>query len=286
MIMVEIRSVRTIDELRACEELQFRVWHMPDYREVVPLHLLVAAQKSGGLLLAAVDGARVLGFVFGFAGLSREGRLYHYSHMMAVAPEVQDQGVGWQLKCAQREAILAQGLDRICWTYDPLEARNAHLNIAKLGAVCCTYLRDLYGPMTDGLNAGLPSDRFQVDWWIASEWVRERLAGREKPALLEPGAWVLAGEERAGGLRAPGRPNLGAGEPCVAVEIPADYQAVKAADAELALAWRLAARQALEDCFSGGYRVVGMARSGNVTGARAYYILQHGKEASWSGSSA
>ena len=278
--MAEIRSVRTIDELRACEELQLQAWHMPDYREVVPLHLLVAGQKAGGLLLAALDGARVLGFVFGFPGLTRDGRSFHYSHMMAVAPDQQGRGIGWQLKCAQREAILAQGLDRICWTYDPLEARNAHLNVAKLGAVCRTYLRDLYGPMTDGLNAGLPSDRFQVDWWLASDRVKERLAGRGGADLAAPGAWALAGEETAGGLRAPGSPNLDAGEARVGVEIPANYQAVKAADPALALAWRLATRQALEACFAAGYRVVEMAGTRTVPGGRAYYILQRDEEAS------
>jgi len=283
--MAEIRTVRTIDELHACEELQFQAWQMPDYREVVPLHLLLAAQKSGGLLLAAFDGAKVVGFVFGFAGLSHEGRPFHYSHMMAVAPEAQGQGVGRQLKCAQREAVLAQGLDRICWTYDPLEARNAHLNIAKLGAVCQIYLRDLYGPMTDGLNAGLPSDRFQVDWWIASHRVRDRLAGRGVEQRPEPGAWVLGGEETAGGLRAPGPVNLEAGEARVAVEIPANYQAVKAADAELALAWRLATRQALEACFGAGYLAVEVAWARGVAGGRAYYVLQRDEEAIWSRSS-
>jgi predicted GNAT superfamily acetyltransferase len=278
--MAEIRTVRTMDGLRACERLQFQVWHMPDYREVVPLHMLIAGRKSGGQLLGAFDGDRVIGFVFGFPGLDGDGRLYHYSHMLAVAPEVQGQGIGWQLKCAQREAVLAQGLDRICWTYDPLEAANAHLNITKLGALCRTYLRDLYGTMTDGLNAGLPSDRFQVDWWIATQRVAERLAGREREELLEPGAWVLAGEETAAGFRAPGIPGLEPGQVRVAVEIPADYQRVKVADAGLAMAWRLATRQALETCFASGYQAVGMGRQASVTGGRAYYILERDEEAS------
>lgn len=279
-MMLEIRSVRTIDELRACEELQLQAWQMPDYREVVPMHLLVAGQKAGGQLLAAFDGTRVVGFVFGFPGLTGEGKLFHYSHMMAVAPDVQGRGIGWQLKRAQREAVLAQGLDRICWTYDPLEARNAYLNITKLGAVCRTYLRDLYGTMTDGLNAGLPSDRFQVDWWLASRHVAEHLAGRAEEGLPEPGAWALRGEERAAGLLAPGGLHLEAGEARVAVEIPANYQAVKTADPGLALAWRLAARQALEACFAAGYQVIDMLWSRSAPGGRACYILQRDEEAS------
>jgi predicted GNAT superfamily acetyltransferase len=277
--MFEIRTLKTIDEYRACEELQFEVWHMPDYLEVVPLHVLVAGQKAGGVLLAAFEGGKVLGFVFGFTGLDGDGRPYHYSHMMAVAPGVQGQGIGWQLKCAQREAVLAQGLDRICWTYDPLEARNGHLNITKLGAVCRTYLRDLYGTMADGLNAGLPSDRFQVDWWIATQRVAERLGGRGRGERPATDVWVLRGEDTAAGLRGPGSPNLDFGKERVAVEIPASYQSLKAADTGLALAWRLAARQALEACFASGYLVIAMGWEAGVTGGRAYYILEHDEEA-------
>jgi len=278
--MVEIRHVQTIDELRACEDLQFHAWRMPEYREVVPLHLLVAGQKAGGLLLAAFDGSRVVGFVFGFPGRTREGRPYHYSHMMAVAPDLQGRGIGWQLKCAQREAVLAQGLDRTCWTYDPLEVRNAHLNIAKLGAVCRTYLRDLYGSMTDGLNAGLPSDRFQVDWWIAGRRVAERLARRGGAGVAEPGAWALPGVETAGGLRAPGSLNLDTGQARLAIEIPANYQAVKSVDRDLALAWRLATREALEACFAAGYVAVDLVWLRGDPGGRAYYVLERDEEGS------
>ena len=181
---ITIRPIETHAEYHALEQLQRDVWTLPDV-EVVPLHVLLTAAKNGGLLLGAFDGERLVGFVFGFPGLTPEGRLKHCSHMAGVHPDYRDRGLGYSLKLAQREHVLAQGIDLITWTFDPLETRNASLNFHKLGAVCNTYIPNLYGEMRDGLNAGLPSDRFQVDWWIASERVAQRLA---EPPLQLPSA--------------------------------------------------------------------------------------------------
>lgn len=252
---LSIRRVRTVAEYAACEESQIEAWRMADAREVVPLHMLVAAQDSGGLVLGAFDGDEMVGFVFGIAALSDSGRPQHYSHLLAVRPTHRDRGIGWQLKVAQREAVLAQGLDCILWTYDPLESRNAYLNVARLGVICRAYKRDLYGPMADGLNAGLPSDRFKVEWPIDTDRVARRLAG-------EPGAEapevtpVHITRRTVAGFRAPGEPALDLDAPAIEVEIPADYQAIKAADPELALAWRLATRAMFEHYFARGYTVV------------------------------
>ena len=160
---MEIRPVSEQAEYLATERLQSEVWNLPDV-EIVPLHVLVTAAKNGGLLLGAFDGDRLAGFVFGFPGLTADGRLKHCSHMAGVHPDYRDQNLGYRLKLAQREVVLSQGIDLITWTFDPLEARNAWLNFHKLGAVCNTYLRNVYGDMRDGLNAGLPSDRLQVEW--------------------------------------------------------------------------------------------------------------------------
>ena len=173
-MIIQIRLLSTQEEIRSVEQLQREVWSLPDV-EVVPLHVLITAAKNGGLLLGAFDDERLVGFVFGFPGLTPEGKLKHCSHMAGVHPAYRDRGLGYSLKLAQREHVLAQGIDLITWTFDPLETRNATLNFHKLGAICNTYLPNLYGEMRDGLNAGLPSDRFQVDWWIASERVAQRL---------------------------------------------------------------------------------------------------------------
>lgn len=269
---LEIRPLATIDEIRACEELQFHAWQMKDYREVVPLHMMVSTTRGGGLLLGAFDSSDLAGFVYGFPGVTAEGRLKHYSHMMAVLPGRQGAGIGRQLKLAQRQALLARGLDLVTWTYDPLEGRNALLNLARLGAVCRTYIRDLYGDMADGLNVGLPTDRLEVEWWIASRWVAQRLAGRD--GGLAGGA-IVANVTRplAGGFREPGQIDLSLEAPAIWVEIPADFQAIKVGEPALALQWRLAARQMFETYFSAGYAAVDFVSRGSGDTRRSYYVL-------------
>ena len=179
--MIEIRLVQGDAEYLAVEEVQRLAWGLAEV-EVVPTHLLITAQKNGGLVLGAFEpqadgGQRMVGFVFGFAGLTGTGRLKHCSHMAGVVPERQGRNIGYRLKLAQREQVLALGIDLVTWTFDPLESRNARLNFHKLGVVCNTYLRHLYGAMRDELNAGLVSDRFQVDWHICQR-PRRRPAGR------------------------------------------------------------------------------------------------------------
>jgi predicted GNAT superfamily acetyltransferase len=271
---ISIRPLSSLDEYTACEELQRRVWAMPDDLEVVPLHLLVAVEKNGGLLLGAFDGSELVGFVLGFPGLTREGKAKHYSHLMGVAPGYQSAGIGYHLKLAQRDFALSQGIDLVTWTYDPLESRNAYLNIRNLGAVSRTYIRDCYGPLTDGLSAGLPSDRLQVDWWIAPG----RIAQRKIRAAAKPHAsGVLQVNETgrtATGLLTPGALRLDTKAPLVQVEIPADYQSIKGADSDLALAWRQATREIFEFYFARDYSVVDFHSRLVEETRRSFYILQ------------
>lgn len=272
-----IRPIASFSEYHACEALQRRIWNMPDELEVVPLHLLVTAHRNGGLLLGAFRG-QLVGFVFGFPGLDRQGRPKHCSHMMGVVPELQGTGIGFRLKLAQREAVLAQGFDRVTWTYDPLESRNAHLNIQRLGTVCREYLRDFYGPLADGLNAGLPTDRFQVDWCVADDRVAHRLAGETfepwPTNLPRVNETIRAG----GGLLAPGSLRLDPPAQLVRVEIPADYQALKAADPGLALEWRLATRALFEAYFAAGFRVVGHQNVKEGGQHHSFYVLDGGRQ--------
>jgi chorismate synthase len=271
---ISIRPLETMEDFRACEDLQRRVWALPDNLDVVPLHLLVAVQRSGGLLLGAFDGEEIVGFVFGFLGSAAGKRLKHSSHMMGVAPGYQGLGIGYRLKLAQREHALEDGLDLVTWTYDPLESRNAYLNIHKLGALCRTYIRDYYGPMTDGLNVGLPSDRFQVEWWIASKSVARRLAGESSARVSGSAFLVNATAHTVEGLLMPGSLILDADAPLIQLEIPADYQAIKVADPGLALTWRLVTRQVFEAYFLAGYTVVDFLGRSVAGGRLSYYVLQ------------
>lgn len=270
---MEIRPVRELEEYRACEALQRRAWLMSGDLEVVPVHLLVGVHEGGGLLLGAFDGEDLVGLVFGFPGITSAGNLKHCSHMMAVLPEYQGQGVGFQLKLAQRRVVRSQGTDLITWAYDPLESRNAHLNVSRLGAVCGTYVRDLYGPLADGLNAGLPTDRFQVDWWISSKWVAERLAGEPGRHRCQQAGQANETECTAIGLRIPGSMNLDLDLPAIQIEVPADYQVVKAEDPILARDWRFVTRELFEAYFAAGYVAADYHSRWAAGERRNFYLL-------------
>ena len=282
---IRIRRLSTADDYHACEALQRSVWRAGD-TDVVPLHVLVTIQKNAGVVLGAFDERdRLVGFLAGFLG-GRDGdvaRLKHCSHIMGVLEEARGRGVGYQLKCAQRDHVLGQGLDLVTWTFDPLESLNATLNIGKLGAICSTYIRDLYGSMPDGLNAGLTTDRFQVNWWIASERVADRLDGsRMRPdlaeALGEGGSILNPATRRLDGLVAPSEKTDRPEGERFAIEIPARIQPIKAADSALALRWREQTQELFEASFAAGYTVTNFASEACDGDRRSYYVLEQGTE--------
>ena len=157
------------------EELQLRIWGYTE-RDVVPSQMFVVAVKSGGQVLGAFVDDQFIGFALAFAGV-REGRVYLHSHKAAVLPEYRDRGVGRELKLAQRADALERGIDRIEWTFDPLQGKNAYFNICRLGVIVRHYLRDVYGATSSPLHAGLPTDRLVAEWLLNSPRVIEILAG-------------------------------------------------------------------------------------------------------------
>ncbi|MGA9568347.1 MAG: GNAT family N-acetyltransferase [Candidatus Korobacteraceae bacterium] len=156
-------------------DLEFRVWGFRE-RDVVPSQMYVVAAKTGGQVLGAFAEDVMVGFVLAYAGI-RDGNPYLHSHMAAVLPEYRDLGVGRRLKLAQRDDALARRIPLIEWTFDPLQTRNAHFNICRLGAVVQRYLLDVYGATSSPLHAGLPTDRLVAEWHLASPRVIEILAG-------------------------------------------------------------------------------------------------------------
>ncbi len=253
---VVIEDVVEPARLKEIEDLQRVAWGM-DERGIVPASLLQIAATSGGIVLAAYDraghgvgaghGGRAIGFVFGLLA-RRGGRLYHASHMLATDPAYQGRGVGAALKFAQRDRALAQGLDLMTWTFDPLIARNAHFNLRKLGAVSRVYYEDYYGPLEDRYNSGLPTDRLLVEWRLRDglPWPIPEVAGPPAPLLVAEGSWPapLLDQREGSGDRAP-----------LSVRIPGDIAPIKEGDPAAALAWRLAVRQALSWAFARGYAV-------------------------------
>ena len=220
-----IRPFENFEDFEQAEQLQNVTWSAV---ETVPSNMLIAMTHHGAIGLGAFEGesgaGRMVGFAFSFLAptnlLGAQHGLSHHSHMAAVLPELRGQGIGLQLKHAQAQAVLAQGYNLMTWTYDPLEAKNANLNITKLGCICRSYIPNCYGEMRDGLNAGLPSDRFEVEWWL------------DRKIRIENGE-----------LRK--------------IEIPSDFQAIKKVDMTAAKAIRLKTREYFVQAFAAGFVVTG-----------------------------
>ena len=283
-----IRPLESFEEMLQVEDLQRAVWPGSE-RGMVPAHLLLTAAHNGGVVLGAFEGEKLTGFVFGFLGTDPSSpdrvamaRLKHCSHMLGVPPERQGRGLGLDLKLAQRRAVLQQGIRLVTWTYDPLLSRNAHLNIRRLGAVCRTYLRNAYGEMDDQLNAGLPSDRFQVDWWVTSNRVTSRLESLRPP--LDLAHYLAAGVPHLNpaslgpdDLPRPTESPLPVEGNLLLVEIPSDFGLIKSRDLGLAGAWREHTRQVFETAFASGYLVTDFIHLKGERIPRSFYLLSLGE---------
>jgi len=275
MTGMEIRHLTSDHEYQAAEQLQQEVWGAPEI-EVVPRDLLLTAQKNGGLVLGAFDresGAeRLVGFVFGFVGLQPDGRIKLCSHMAGVAAGYRDRGVGYALKLAQREQVLRRGIELITWTFDPLESRNARFNFHKLGVTCRTYMRNHYGDMRDALNAGLPSDRFEVDWHLVSPRVEARLRG--EGGLVLPSILTAAGVPLIDFTSSGNAPLTARRPPTEAqrllVRIPSNFQQLKKEDRRQASAWREQTRAVFEDAFASGWIATDLL----TEAGESFYLLE------------
>jgi predicted GNAT superfamily acetyltransferase len=253
---VEVRLARSHAEFAACEALSRDIWGAAE-RNVVPRELLLTLQLNGGLVHGAfLPDGRLVGFCFGFAGL-RDGRLRLCSHQLGVISELRGAGIGIALKQAQRKDALRLGYPLVSWTFDPLEARNAYINLHRLGCIARLYDRNHYGEMEDELNRGLPSDRFEAEWWL----------DQPKPATPTGEAVVMlrvAGDSEP--IREAVDPALAA---AVLIAVPQDFQAIRKRSPELALRWRLESRTALEAALATGMIAIDFLREGAYLMARA-----------------
>jgi len=266
-----VRPITDHETLRQCEDLQIQVWGASD-REIVPFHHLIAAISSGGLVLGgfAPDGALV-GFAYAFPGWLVGAPLWH-SHMTGVLPAHRSAGLGLQLKRAQREHALAAGIDRIVWTYDPLRAGNARFNLDRLGTVASRYHADYYGVMSDAINRGLASDRFEVDWFLRSPRVVSRLTGEAAPPV-DPGVpWAL--EASPAPQLTPGPERLRLHTRRLLVEIPADLDRLKVEDLAAAAQWRQSTRTVFTHYFAREYSATEALRLPRGSESRIAYLLE------------
>jgi predicted GNAT superfamily acetyltransferase len=269
---ITMRRVDGIDEYRQCERLQQIVWG-PDDIARIPLLDLLTAQENGGIVLGAfAEDRELVGFVYSFPGLTREGLLKQCSVVLCVHPDHRGRGLGRELKLAQRTATLAQGIDLVTWTFDPLLAINAMLNIRRLGGVAREYRVNLYDS-GQGLNAGLDTDRLVVEWWLRRRpWPQARADG------AMPSGGVAVNEvtrDPVSRLEVNARMILDADDRRVLITVPPDLSAMKCADMALARRWRAETRTLFGTYFARGYVVVDFSWAGSPSGAPAY-VLQRG----------
>lgn len=271
---MEIRKLVTPKDYLDAEEVQKAVWGFPD-REIVSLNEMVVNQKTGGHVFGAFDQGKMIAFCCGSPAYG-DGKAYHYSKMLGVVPGCQDSGVGRGLKLKQREYVLEQGLDLVAWTYDPLQSRNAYLNIEKLGCVVSKYIVNLYPGSTTNFAAGMDTDRFMPEWWIASRRVKDRIAGKRSAAEAKDVPPAIETRVTGSGWREPAAVRPKRREKRLSVEIPDDIDALLKDDSSLARAWREATREAFIALFKRGYVVNGFASLPEVGRRRSFYLLEKG----------
>ena len=236
---ITIRNCTSIDEFQACVALQKEVWNFADV-DLVPLRMFVVSHKIGGQIIGAFDGGTLAGFVFSVPG-TRSGHSYLHSHMLAVKEDFRNSGLGRRLKLAQRDDALAQGFELLEWTFDPLEIKNAYLNIVRLGAIARRYSANHYGYSSSPLQGGLPTDRLVAEWWIKSRRVTRLLDQQQAP--------VFKLEEK--------------------ISVPSEIYSWKASDAERARAAEVQKRnrQQFLSAFSCGLAALGYERDSAGSGA-------------------
>lgn len=181
---LEVRAISTIPEFEEAVRLQKIIWGFEDI-ELLPRRLFVVANKVGGQTMAGFDGMRMVAFLIAIPGLKGDGSHFLHSHMLGTLAEYRDKGLGRLLKLKQREEALSRGIESIEWTFDPLELKNAYFNMEKLGAIVRRYVPNQYGTTSSHLHGGLPTDRCIAEWWIATDRVKQTLAGGpvDRPAV-------------------------------------------------------------------------------------------------------
>jgi predicted GNAT superfamily acetyltransferase len=242
---IEIRQLWDLEEFEDVLTLQKTIWSFADV-ELLPLRFLVVVSKVGGHVFGAYDGPRMIGFCFAIPGIKTDGRPYLHSHMLGVLPAYRDAQTGRRLKLRQRDDALGRGIALIEWTFDPLELKNAFLNIEKLGAIVRRYTENQYGTTTSPLHGGLPTDRCTAEWWIDSPRVQELLSGVELPNQ---------GQEAC---------------PTERISYPGDMAIIRRHDAPRARAIQETNARLFEDAFSRGLAVTGFAR----TESEGAYLLE------------
>jgi predicted GNAT superfamily acetyltransferase len=244
-----IRQCETLEEFEACLQMQRDVWQFSDL-DVTPLRSFVITRRGGGFTMGAFDASnKLLGFAHALAAFDEKLRPYYYSQMLAVEMQFQNAGIGVRLKLAQRDHALKTGVPLMTWTFDPLQSRNAYLNLVKLGGVVRRYLVNYYGARSSSaFHRGLDTDRLFVEWWVRSPHVASAIEGVRR-----------------------------ADKPEAVVEVPRDIEAIKGRDMDEARHWQLRVREGFQKCLNEGLYCAGF-EADPKTDSRYLFFRDHKQE--------
>jgi predicted GNAT superfamily acetyltransferase len=271
---IEIRLASNRDDFDACALLQRAVWGLSDLEITSALHLITSIHAGGMLHLAENAQGRPVGFAFAFPGL-RDGVPYFHADMLAVLPEHRKRGVGVRLKWAQRQEALARGVVLIMWTDDPLLARNAHLNLRRLGGAAVEFLEDFYGSAGASLHHGLPTDRVLVRWDLSAPRVEERCAAGEPPPTVATPTQPRINEVKwQAGWPVSSEPRLELAESELLLEIPPEWDVLCQAAPRVAQDWHRKVRRALSTYMSRGWVAADLAPTEESGRRRPFYVLR------------
>jgi predicted GNAT superfamily acetyltransferase len=284
---VLIRDLEGFEDFAKVEALEQEIWDMSD-RDVLPTAMSIASQGAGHIWLGAFDGNELVGFAFGFFGVE-QGQLTVHSHMVGVRQQYQDSKLGYKLKLAQRDRVMAQrihgprGVDlrinTMTWTFDPLQSRNAHFNFMKLGVVSDTYKPDFYGPETSSILHRNGTDRLWVKWPLTSRRVEARLQNKQNRSEVLDALSTVAPLVQFNGDGKPATGDLTEAlqRQRIAIEIPSDIVAVERKDPELAHEWRAVTRWAFTEALRAGFFVAEFCRTIRGQQGPGAYLLEKGK---------
>lgn len=285
---IKIKALRTLSEMRQAVDLQ-RIYWGNDVESLVPAHMLFTIASYGGHVLAAMDGDMMVGVLIGLLGTNIEeshrpamANLLIASKRMVVLPDYRGGGIGYRLKLAQREFAVKQGVRLVTWTFDPLRAPNAYLNLRKLGGVCQKYQTDHYGSDdASGLAVYGFSDRLHLDWWVTNRRVEERINGSRPdmklPQYLDANAAIINPTRYQEGERFV-QPSTRLTEPDGAfalIEIPLNFSDMISTDPDLTRAWQMHIRDVFTTLMRGGYIVTDFLRDVHEGRDRGFYLMSY-----------
>ena len=276
---ITYKQLKTLEDLIPCEKLQETVWKFSQ-SDIIPPRFMRVLCKHGGFAMGAFDDGMMVGFVFGVPAI-HFGRPSQHSHMLAVLPEYHNKNIGFNLKKAQREDALNRDIDLITWAFDPLQSKNAYLNINKLGITAANYDVNLYGESSSSkLHSGLGTDRLLAEWWLVSDRVKSIVDGNTKKTIPSPSNSlnIIETERDTQGLLTPVEPDLTLTNKILLLEIPDNIDKMKDSNIQVARLWRRLVQKTFIHYFDAGYYVNSLQIEQESNTRRVYYVLEYRTE--------